>query len=183
MRRLHHLLAAAAAGGLLVSLSGVWWTITLPSGGSFGVTGLEVSALGSTLLGAVAAAYGASLLIRGIPRKILGALHAGLAAAVGWAWTEGLSSPLVSSLAEITAATGIAGQGAVDGVDVTAPTGFGVLGFIAVASAVGSGLVGIFAPEPPKKTSRYERRGEDSTAEDPVSTWDSLSEGDDPTKH
>ncbi len=103
-------------------------------------------------------------------------------AGVAWAWTEALSSPLTPSLAEITAATGIAGQGAVDGVDVTAPTGFVVLGFIAVAAATGSGLMGIFAPESPKKTSRYERRGDGSASTDPVWAWDSLSEGDDPTQ-
>jgi len=182
MRRLHHLMAAIAAVLALVSLSGIWWTITLPSGASIAVTGLEASALASTALGAVAASYGAALLVRGFVRKVLGLVQSGLAVLAGHAWITASSAPANGALSDITALTGIAGDAALEGLVVVPTAGFVVMGFLAVGAALASGLVQAVAPDAPVKQSRYDRHSQDSSGTDPVSTWDSLSEGEDPTK-
>jgi hypothetical protein len=182
MRKLHHLMAAIAAVLGLVSLSGVWWTITLPSGASVALTGLEASALASTALGAVAASYGAALLVRGVVRRVLGLVQAGLAGLAGYAWMMVSAAPALGALSEITALTGIAGDAALEGLMVTPAPSFVVMGFLAVAAALVSGLIQVVALDAPTTPSRYDRHASDASGSDPVSTWDSLSEGQDPTK-
>jgi len=182
MRRTHHLSAGVAALALLVALSAPWFTFQVPTGMSFTLTGLEASAVSSTLLGAAAAAYGASLLIRGLARRILGVLQTLLGAGAVSSWFELLEAPAVSVQATITSLTGLSGSGALEGVTVTGPSWFFTLGVLGAVAVALSGLFGVVSPEAPARSSRYERNQAGSDAGDPIATWDDLSEGHDPTK-
>jgi hypothetical protein len=83
---------------------------------------------------------------------------------------------------EITALTGIAGEAALEGLVVAPSGGFLVMGLLAGVAALASGLFQAVAPDAPVKQSRYDRHTQGASGTDPVSTWDSFSEGEDPTK-
>jgi len=182
MRRAHHLSSAVAAVVLLISLSAPWFRFELPSGVSFPLTGLEASTLGSTLLAVAFAAYGASLLTRGLGRRLLGGLQALVGGGVLASWSELVNNPAPAAQATITQLTGLSGANALETVSVTGPGGFFVLGVLGALSIVLSGVLGVFASDAPARSSRYERSHTGGEAGDPVATWDDLSEGHDPTK-
>lgn len=182
MRAWHHVSAGVAAVLLLISLGGTWFSVELPQGTSFSITGLALSAIASTLLGALAAAYGASLLVRGWLRRTVGALQSLLGMGAVWAWVVALPTPYTNALMDIQAATGIQGPAATEGMVVVSSPVLVILGFIGVVGAISSGVAGMIASDPPERASRYERAGQTTSVTDPIATWDSLSEGSDPTK-
>jgi uncharacterized membrane protein (TIGR02234 family) len=182
MSRLHHASALLALAVLLISLSGTWFIVELPQGSTLLVSGLEVSAVASTLLGAAYASYGAALLVKGVPRRLLGALQGVLALGAFWAFTIATENPVAPVAAEISQLTGIAGSSALDGVTSLPQPIFTVLGFVGVGLVAFSGFAGLGAADSTLRQSRYERSAGSPDATDPVSTWDSLSEGFDPTK-
>jgi uncharacterized membrane protein (TIGR02234 family) len=182
MRRIHHLSAGVSALVLLISLSGPWFSFQVPSGASFSLTGLEASALGSTLVGVAAASYGAALLTRGLIRRGLGVLQALGGVAIVATWYGLLDAPAHSAQSTITALTGLAGSGALDTVVVTGPSVFFILGVVGAFIVAVSGVCGTFSAEAPQRATRYERNHTAGGASDPVQTWDDLSEGHDPTK-
>lgn len=182
MRAWHHVSAGVAAVLLLISLGGTWFSVELPQGTSFSITGLALSAIASTLLGALAAAYGASLLVRGWLRRTVGALQSLLGMGAVWAWVVALPTPYTNALMDIQAATGISGPAATEGIVVVSSPVMIILGFIGVVSAIVSGVTGVIALDSPSRSSRYERAGRADDAGDPIAVWDSLSEGSDPTK-
>jgi hypothetical protein len=182
IRRWHHLSAGVAALALLVALSAPWFTLQVPTGMSITLRGLEASAVSSTLLGAAAAAYGASLLIRGLGRRILGVLQTLLGAGAASSWIEFLEAPALSVQATITSLTGLAGSAALEGVTVIGPSWFFALGVFGAVAVALSGVLGVVAPDSSAASSRYERNPEGGDVGDPIATWDDLSEGHDPTK-
>lgn len=182
MRRLHHFSAFVALALLLLALSATWFVIKLPQGPTLQVSGLEVSAIAATLLGAAFAAYAAALLVKGVLRRVLGVLQGVLALGALWAFVVAGEAPEKSVIAEISSLTGIAGPNALEGVSVVAQSVFIAIGFVGVGLGALSGFLGVFVADSPRRQSRYERSSGSSDANDPVSTWDSLSEGSDPTK-
>jgi uncharacterized membrane protein (TIGR02234 family) len=181
MRRLHHIAAAFSAGALLVSLSGTWYSFALPTGVLISLSGLSASATASTMLGAVFAAYGAALVIRGIARRALGALQAVLAIGVLVSWWVMLQAPQLAIRAELTGLTGLAGDQAFVGVTTQGPSGFFILGVLGAIAAGFSGISGVLASDKPATASRFQRN-QGGAEGDPVATWDDLSEGHDPTE-
>lgn len=180
MRRLHHGGVGVAALALLVALSGTWWELTLPTGRTILVSGLEASALGSTLLGALAASYAAALLATGPVRRLLGLLQTGLGIGVMLAWGVVLRDPVSGQASAIAALTGLSGEGALSGVEASGPMALLWLGVAGAGLAAIAGVMGVLAPDPGPSRSRFDRR-EGAGSSDPIDTWDALSEGSDPT--
>jgi uncharacterized membrane protein (TIGR02234 family) len=182
MRRLHHLGAGVGALLLLISLGAPWWTLQVPGGLQVVVTGLDSSATAASLLGATAAAYAAALLVRGWGRRTLGALQGVLALGADLTWFSVFDAPWLGATTRLTALTGLEGAGALEGVVALGPSGFVWIGVSGAICAVVSGVAGVVSPDSVARQSRWERRGGASQTGDPVATWDSLSEGVDPTK-
>lgn len=182
MRKLHFGLWLAGALLVAISFPARWWEVTLTSGVSVFVTGVELSALAATLIAVSAAAFGAGLLFRGISRRVVAALTVGGALGAGWALLDQASQPELAALDAITQLTGIGGVGALESVASVNGEPWFVVGLVGIGLMVLGGVVGIFSPDRLRKTSRYERGGETLDLDDPVATWDTLSDGVDPTK-
>jgi len=180
VRRVHHGGMAVAALGLLVAVSGTWWELTLPTGATLAVSGLDASALASTLLASLAASYAAALLATGLLRRALGGLQAVLGAGVVFSWAAVLEDPISGQASAISTMTGLSGDQALLGVVSSGETGFVWLGLTAAALAAVSGVVGALAPDARPARSRFDRGG-GPVSSDPIDTWDALSEGSDPT--
>lgn len=180
MRRVHFALAGGAALAFLVSLSGQWWEILLPTGGELAVTGWSASPLASALVVAWGAAFAAGLLTRGIPRRIIAILQIVLGLGVLASWWSVLQEPVASQGVAITALTGLTGELSLEGVRAGAASVWVWVGVAAASLAAASGGAGVLASDVQSGRSRYERANP-GTGEDPIDTWDALSEGTDPT--
>jgi len=182
MRKVHTALWLAGGLLLLISFPARWWDVTLVSGVSIPVTGVELSALATTLVAVSAAAFGAGLLARGIARRVLAALSASAVFGAGTAIIFQSRAPELAVLDVITQFTGVSGPVVLESVaEVSAEVWF-VVALLGAGLMVLGGMVGIFAPDRPPTTSRYERKAETPDLGDSVATWDTLSDGVDPTK-
>lgn len=182
MRRVHYLLLALSALGLLVSLGGPWWIFRLDTGVELSVSGLEASAQGSSLLVAAAAALGLGFVLRGGWRRFVAGLFGALLVAVIIAWSTVLVAPAATVGTAITALTGLSGESSLELIAETTATGFVWVGVGSVVVAFVAGLLGVVMPDRARSASRYERHTHDDGLDDPVVAWDRLSDGDDPTK-
>jgi hypothetical protein len=182
MRRLHFTLLLAGALVLLVSLPATWWRLAVTGGGVIPVTGLELSALGSTLIAVAAAGFGASLLLRGIPRRLSALISALALGFSGWSFLLAAARPELAVVDHITMRTGVSGQAALDlVVSQTGGTWF-VVALVGLAVAFIGAVAGIFAPDPKKHQLKYERFPTEQENPDQVATWDQFTAGLDPTK-
>ena len=167
---------------LLLSLPAQWWQVVLVSGLSLPVRGVELSPLAATLLAVSAAAFGAGLLFRGVMRRLVAVISGSSAFLAGVALVSEAQHPERVVADRITQLTGISGPAALD--SVTAVSGGGWL-FVALAGALlmsVGGVLGALSPERAATTSRYVRGSGGVDPDDPVATWDTLSDGIDPTK-
>jgi len=182
MRKLHFGLWLAGGFILLVSAPAVWWEVTLVNGVALPVRGIELSALATTLVAVSSAAFAAGTLFRGVSRRLVAALSGLSAAGAGIAVLGEAARPEMAIVEAITLQTGISGSGASNAVAVV--TG-GVWAFVALVGLFGmlaGSVVGVTMPDPAPRTSRYERGSQGSDTRDSVATWDTLSDGVDPTK-
>lgn len=182
MRKLHAGLWLIGGFLLLISLPASWWEVVLVNGLSLPVRGVELSALASTLVAVSAAAFGAGLLFRGLARRFVALISTVSAVGAGLALLSEAQHPERAAVDAITQLTGISGPAALDA--VAAVSGGGWL-FVALGGALLmsiGGLLGVLSPERPATTSRYERSANSADPEDPVATWDTLSDGIDPTE-
>ena len=182
MRRLHHLLAIA--GILLAALGAAptWWTATLDSGQSVGVTGVSAGAVLWSVGAVVAAAYGLQLTLRGWFRRVIAGVQAGSAIAVTGITLGIAAEPLRSAETGITELTGVAGSGALLLVQSVSITGWHLTAVAAGILAAVSGLLGALSSDSSRSRDRFERHGSSGDMQDSVSAWDSLSDGTDPTQ-
>lgn len=182
MRRLHVGLWLAGGVVLLLSLPAQWWQVVLVTGLSLPVRGVELSALAAALVAVSAASFGAGLLFRGVIRRVVAGISASSAIAAGLALLSAANHPERAVVDAITQLTGVSGVAALDSVAVV--NGGGWL-FVALGGAVlmgVGGLCGVLSPERVAGASRYERGALGVDPDDPVATWDTLSDGIDPTK-
>lgn len=182
MRRGHFALVLAGALVLLVSLPATWWQITLVGGGSIPVSGLDLSALGVTLLGVASAGFGASLLLRGIPRRASLAISTVALGSSGWTFVVAGATPELAALETITMRTGISGPAALEMVDSPTGSAWLVVALVGLILACAGSILGVLAPDSPKRQQRYDRFPDVSDDSDGVATWDHLTSGLDPTK-
>lgn len=182
MRRLHHLLAVV---GLLVAAFGsatTWWVATLSTGALIEVSGTEASALLWSVGAVVLAAYGLLFTLRGAMRRVTAALQAVSGGTFAGIALSLAGDPLSSAVEGITAATGVAGSNALllaESVDVTLWHLSAVLAGILFAL---SGVLGSLMGDRVSTSDRFDRSASSGSVQDSVSTWDSLSEGADPTQ-
>ena len=182
MRRLSFGFWLAGALLLLVSTPVTWWEVTLANGSTLPVRGSDLSALAATLIAVSAAAFGAGLLFRGVSRRVVSGLSGVAAVGAGLVALPELQRPERSVLFDITTQTGIAGSGALDAVVSVTGGGWAFVGLGGVVLMSIGGLAGIFSPDAPPRVSRYERNTQGMDHSDPVTTWDTLTDGEDPTK-
>lgn len=172
------------AGGfvLLVSFPARWWEVTLVSGVTIPVRGVEFSALATTLVAVSAAAFGAGLLLRGALRRLVAVISASGALGGALALLVRASEPQLAVVDVITQLTGVSGSAALESVGSVSG---GAWLFVALGGATlmtGGAALGAFGPDRPLATSRYERGVGGVDPQDSVGTWDTLSDGVDPTK-
>ncbi len=166
----------------LIGASSVWWTISLSSGALIVVSGLDASPVVWSLAGLAVAAYGASVTLRGVARRVTQALGALASLGGAYAVVYASAEPISSALSTITDATGISGAGArelVNAVTVSGSHWVSITGFILFAAG---GTLGSLTRSASGGSSRYERRARSASLEDSVATWDEMSGGGDPTE-
>jgi hypothetical protein len=181
MRKAFYGLSVTGALGFLLSLGAPWWIVTLDTGSVITITGLDASPSASSLAAAAGAAFGVGLVLRGLWRRAVHFLQAGLALGAGVVWWQIGDLPRAVALSDITLLTGLSGQSAFDAVSTTDTTGFLALGIGSALIAVMSGFLGAAMPDSRRRASRYERHGGEDAGDDPVVAWDRLSDGEDPT--
>jgi uncharacterized membrane protein (TIGR02234 family) len=179
------LLSAAA----LLAWTMTWFDVVLGGGEAsqphIPVTG-EAAAPALAALGIAGLALVAALAIAGpVFRVVLGLLQAVIGACIGWSAWGAISDPVEASAPLVTEATGISGRHSIDALIDAAST----TAWPAITVAVGALLIvtGIFvvatARRWPGAASRYQsvRFDDPDAPRSPVSDWDSLSDGSDPT--
>lgn len=181
MRRLHAGLTGIGVVVLLASLGGPWWSVSLEGGALVPVAGFASSALASSLLAVAGAAFGLSLLSRGVWRRFVSLLQVLAIGGAAYAIAGLAARPESAALSEIASLTGIAGAGALDVVVRTEPLAMLWVGVLGMVATIGSGLIGVAMPDKPGTTNRYQRSLGDSDPKDSLAVWDRLSEGSDPT--
>jgi uncharacterized membrane protein (TIGR02234 family) len=182
MRRLALGLWLAGAFVVLISAPVTWWEVSLTNGSILPVRGSDLSALAATLIAVSAAAFGASTLFRGVARRFVSGLSGAAALGAGLVAVPEISQPERAVLADITSQTGIAGIGALDSVVAVAGGNWVFVALGGVVLMTLGGVLGVFSPDAPHRASRYERNTQGSGDGDPVATWDTLTDGIDPTK-
>jgi hypothetical protein len=182
MRRLHFTLLLAGGLVLLVSLPATWWHIGVVGGGVIPVTGLELSALGSTLVAVAVAGVGASLLLRGIPRRLSVLISAFALGFSAWSFVVAAAAPKLAVVETITMRTGVSGQAALGLVDSQTGGLWFVIALVGLLLGCAGALCGVFAPDSQKRQAKYERFPADQENLDQVATWDQFTAGRDPTK-
>lgn len=182
MRRLHH---AFALVGLLIASFGsatVWWRVQLEAGQTVEVSGTEAGSLLWSVGAVVLASYGLQFTLRGALRRIIAALQtiAGLGFSVLALVLA--SAPLPSTLQGITDVTGVGGPNALALVETLQVTGWHFAAVAAGALLAVSGGLGVAMEDRATTKGRFERSASSGSVQDSVSAWDSLSEGQDPTR-
>jgi hypothetical protein len=181
VRRLYVGLTGLGVLLLLVSLGGPWWNVSLEGGAVVPVPGFASSPLASSLLGVAAAAFGLSLLLRGVWRRVVSLVQVLAVGAAAYAVAGLASRPELAALSEIASLTGVAGAGALDVVVSTEPMALLWVGVLGLVAASGSGLIGVAMPDKPGTSDRYRRSSGTADPQDSIAAWDHLSEGSDPT--
>ena len=181
MRALHHAGSVVGIVVVLASFTSPWWTAVLSQGSSVSLTGSEAEPLVWSLVLAVGAAYGASLLLNGFSRRFALGLMAvlGLVALVLLADLSSLPSEALARAVE--GITGIAGSGALDQIETVQRTFAPVAGLVGVGVALVGAVAGQFVSRSSSKRDRYSSQPGTVVPGDPQGAWDSLSEGYDPT--
>jgi len=166
----------------LVGASSVWWTISLSSGAVIFVSGLDASSVVWALAGLAVAAYGASVTLRGVARRITQAVQTLASLGGAYAIMYASAEPLSGALSAITDATGISGAGARDMVDTVSISGSHWISVAGFALFAAGGVLGLVTRSASGGASRYERSARSASLEDSVATWDEMSDGGDPTQ-
>ena len=182
MRRYHLLFSGVSILLAILGASTVWWRLSLDGGAVLDIAGTgSSSALWS--LGAVAvAAWGLQFTLRGLARRIIAGVQALFGAFFAVLTLLIARTPESTASGAIAEATGVSGSNALLMVSSIELTGWhfsavGAGGLMAMA-----GILGALAAERPVAGDRFERRLSSGSVEDSVSAWDSLSDGDDPTR-
>lgn len=172
-------LAILVAG---LGASTVWWSVALDSGQVVAIAGSDSSSVLWSVGAVAAAAFGLQFTLRGLARRIIagvqglsGGFFAGMALVVA-------NTPESTASGAITEITGVSGTNALAMVSSIELTGWHFSAVIAGALMALGGILGALAGDRPVARDRFERRSSSGSVEDSVSAWDSLSDGDDPTR-
>ena len=181
MKLAHHVLSLA--GGLAVLILGTvtWWQGALSTGGEIVILGSEAEPLVWSLTLAAGAAYAAALLLQRAARRV-GQLVQAAASLVGAILLLASSEfPAQAVARAIETQTGLVGPAATAGLSSLSSTGAeGATAVALVAVSIG-GILGLFTASDRAGSDKYARNTEASQPGDSIGTWDSLSEGRDPT--
>ena len=181
---------AATAAALLLAWSQPWYTVVLtddaPSTEALSVGG-DVAASGIAPLALTALALVAALAIAGpVFRRILGVLGALLGGSIIAVAFVTIGDPIAASAPVVTDATGISGAESVAelvaSIEGTVwPWLAVVFGALVIVWGVAIALTAGRWPVSGRKYTRTRTVDATEAMTDPVSEWDALSEGDDPT--
>lgn len=179
-------LAGIAFSGLtLLAWTQEWFSITLLDGGVLRVTG-EIAAPALTALALTGLVLVGALSIAGpVFRVILGALQALLGFTVALSALLAINDSVRASAAAITTATGVSGELVGEQVGATVTTAWPMIALIAGALLIATGvLVVATARRWPGSTRKYQavRLTPAEGSRTAVDDWDSLSDGEDPTR-
>ena len=177
---------AVLAALVFADWSQTWFTLTVqdkPFPVSGQVAGGALSALALAALALIAALAIAGRFFRAVLAVLLALLGVCVIAVSAFA----IGNPVVAATSAITKATGVAGARSVERlVTATSLTAWPV---VAIVLGVLMTLLGLAIaptarswPDSGRKYSRSRLTAPDADAQDPVSEWDALSEGDDPTR-
>jgi hypothetical protein len=173
----------------LLAWTMTWFDVVL--GGSeparlvISVTG-EVAAPALAALGLAGLALVAALAIAGpVFRTVLGVLQAAIGVCVAWSAWGAIANPVAASAPLVTETTGISGARSIEAlVESVAATPWPAVAMVVSALMIAIGIFIVATGRRwPGATTRYQgARFEDPDApRSPVSDWDSLSDGSDPT--
>lgn len=188
------LLTIAAGGAVLLASTRVWVAVDFAAGAataeSASITGQKLNpAVALIAIAAIAAALVLTIAGR-VFRRIVGALIALLGVGLGAIGMVALSSPLRGARQRIEELTGIAGEAQSSLVDaVHVAVWPGVVIALGAVLVVAGALVVMLGGRWPSAGRRYEAAagepaGEETrstAANDRISDWDALSDGDDPS--
>jgi hypothetical protein len=182
VKNLRHLLAVAGVAVAGTGAGARWWEAELSTGARVVVGGTEASALVWSVGAVVLASYGVQFAVRGLFRRGTALLQACGGAAFAGLAILASQAPLSSVLPGVTSVTGVAGGKAAELVETVTLTGWHYSAVIAGILLALSGIIAAFQGEGPTSPNRFERQALSESLEDSVSTWDSLSDGSDPTR-
>lgn len=171
------------AAATLLSWTQPWFGLVLEGGEGLDVTG-QVAAPALSALGLASLALIAALSIAArVVRLVLGVVQLVIGALVVTSAASALADPIAASAAAVTDATALSGDSTIAAlVQASSTTAWPLLGLVAGA---GSAVVGLAvlatAWRWPGPTRRYDAAGAQD-APTTVGTWDSLSDGSDPTR-
>jgi hypothetical protein len=174
----------ALAGIVFLAWTQPWFTLRLNDGSELSVDG-DVAAPANAILALTCVVVFPALAIAGrLFRAVLGALEVFLGIILTFASSVAIASPIASSAATISAATGISGRDSIT--DLVATVSVAVWPFVSLVAGVLIALVGVLViatsgrwPESGRKYSAVHTELADT--DDPAARWDALSAGDDPT--
>ena len=162
--------------------STVWWSVALDSGQVVAISGTEASAALWSLGAVASASFGLQFTLRGPARRMIASFQAFFGVFFAVLTLLVATTPLSTAASAIAELTGVSGNNALAMVSSIELTGWHFSAVIAGALMALGGIAGAFAGEKPEASDRFERRSSSGSVEDSVSAWDSLSDGDDPTR-
>jgi uncharacterized membrane protein (TIGR02234 family) len=177
----HHLLSLAGGFAVLMLGTVTWWQGTLTTGGEIAISGSEAEPVVWSLTLAAGAAYAAALLLRRAARRVAQLVQA-VAAFVGAILllaSSGFPAQAVASAIETQ--TGLVGPIATEGLSSLTSTGAEGAAAVALVAMSLGGVLGLFTASERGGSDKYARNTDASKPGDAIGTWDSLSEGQDPT--
>lgn len=181
MRALHHLASILGIVGLLASFTASWWSAQLFQGVTVGLSGTEAQPLAWSLSLAAGAAYGASLLLHRVTRRVTLVVMATMALGALLVLIN-VSQPPADALASaVEAVTGIAGTGALGEIESVERSFAPIVALAASALAFTGAASGQFVARDFPGRDRYSSQPSSTAPGDSQGAWDSLSEGRDPT--
>jgi hypothetical protein len=172
------------AGIVFLAWTQPWFTLTLHDGSSLSIDG-DVAAPANAILALTCLVVFPALAIAGrLFRAVLGALEVLLGLTITFASGVAITTPVASSAATISTATGITGRDSITALVATVSLdAWPFVSFIAgVLVAVVGVLVIVTAGRWPESGRKYTAiRSELVDSDDPAARWDALSAGNDPT--
>ena len=182
MKQFHAVFSGIAILVAGLGASTVWWRVSLDSGQAIAISGTESSAALWSLGAVASASFGLQFTLRGLARRIIASIQALFGGFFAVLTLLVATNPLSTAASAIAEVTGVLGSNALAMVSSVELTGWHFSAVMAGALMALGGILGTLATDRPVSHDRFERRSSSGSAEDSVSAWDSLSDGDDPTR-
>ncbi len=182
MKQFHVVLSGIAILVAGLGASTVWWRVSLDSGQVVAFSGTESSAALWSLGAVASTSFGLQFTLRGLARRIIASVQAFFGGFFAVLTLLVAADPLSTAASAIAEVTGVSGSNALAMVSSIELTGWHFSAVIAGGLMALGGILGTLAGDRLVSSDRFKRRSSSGSVEDSVSAWDSLSDGDDPTR-